>query len=79
LAMGTSDADEVDFTATHLSAVRGALADLRPRYQQAITLRYLAGLTQAEAAEAMGCSLAVMAVVLHRALNALRRALAEER
>jgi len=41
----------------------------------AISLRYLAGLTHDEAAQAMGCSKAVMAVTLHRATAALRRAM----
>jgi len=51
-----------------------ALDTLRPRYQRALTLRYLAGLSADEAAEAMGCSKPVLAVTLHRALGALRRA-----
>jgi RNA polymerase sigma-70 factor (ECF subfamily) len=50
-----------------------ALAALNPRYQRAISLRYLSGLSHAEAAEAMGASKRVMAVTLHRALRALRR------
>jgi RNA polymerase sigma-70 factor, ECF subfamily len=51
-----------------------ALGTLRPRYQRALTLRYLAGLSADEAATAMGCSKPVLAVTLHRALGALRRA-----
>jgi RNA polymerase sigma-70 factor (ECF subfamily) len=51
-----------------------ALGELRPRYQEALTLRYLSGLTADEAAEAMGCSKPVLAVTLHRALGALRQA-----
>ena len=51
-----------------------ALDTLRPRYQQALTLRYLSGMSADEAAEAMGCSKPVLAVTLHRALGALRRA-----
>ena len=51
---------------------------LTPRYQQALSLRYLAGLTPEEAAAAMGTSKATMAVVLHRATRALRRVLAAE-
>ena len=50
-----------------------ALDLLRPRYQQALTLRYLSGLSADDAAEAMGCSKPVLAVTLHRALHALRR------
>jgi RNA polymerase sigma-70 factor (ECF subfamily) len=44
-----------------------ALGGLRPRYQQALTLRYLSGLSADAAAEAMGCSKPVLAVTLHRA------------
>jgi RNA polymerase sigma factor (sigma-70 family) len=50
-----------------------ALDTLRPRYQEALTLRYLSGLSAEEAAEAMGCTKPVLAVTLHRALGALRR------
>ena len=46
---------------------------LSPRYQQALSLRYLAGLTPDEAAAALGTSKATMAVVVHRATRALRK------
>jgi RNA polymerase sigma-70 factor, ECF subfamily len=52
-----------------------ALGTLNPRYQKAVSLRYLAGLSHAEAADAMGTTKPVMAVTLHRALRALRKAL----
>jgi RNA polymerase sigma-70 factor (ECF subfamily) len=52
-----------------------AMNALSPRYQQALSLRYLAGLSSAEAAAAMGMPRATMAVVLHRATRALRRAM----
>jgi len=55
--------------------LRAALGTLNPRYQKAISLRYLSGLSHADAAEAMGTTKPVMAVTLHRALRALRRAL----
>lgn len=55
-----------------------SLATLNPRYQKAISLRYLAGLSPADAAEAMGTTKPVLAVTLHRALAALRRALDKE-
>jgi RNA polymerase sigma-70 factor (ECF subfamily) len=55
--------------------VRAALAGLRPRYQRAIDLRYLTGLDPTEAAKAMGLAKPAFAVVLSRALKALRRAL----
>src|SRR5438445_10149517 len=67
-----------DDRADDLDGVRAALATLRPRYQEAISLRYLAGLSHEDAAEAMGCSKAVMAVTLHRATAALRRAMRPE-
>lgn len=52
-----------------------ALDRIRPRYQQALTLRYFADLTNDEAAAAMGVSRATMAVIVHRAGAALRRAI----
>jgi RNA polymerase sigma-70 factor (ECF subfamily) len=55
--------------------VRAALANLSPRYQRAIDLRYLAGLDQADAARAMGLAKPAFAVVLSRALKSLRREL----
>ena len=58
--------------------VLDAMDGLSPRYQLALSLRYLAGLTPDEAAAAMGVSKATMAVVVHRATRALRTALAEE-
>lgn len=59
--------------------MRAALGTLRPRYQLALSLRYLADLSPAEAAEAMGCSKSTFAVVVHRALRALENALQENR
>lgn len=58
------------------SHIRNALADLHPRYQQAISLRYLASFSAEDTAVAMGCSKSVLAVTLHRAISALRKALA---
>jgi RNA polymerase sigma-70 factor (ECF subfamily) len=52
-----------------------ALGRLNERYQRAISLRYLAGLSAEDAALAMGLNKATLAVVLHRALGALRRAM----
>jgi len=53
--------------------VQVAMGALPARYQEAITLRYLGGLSAADAAAAMGCSKPVLAVTLHRALRALAR------
>lgn len=65
--------DRVDSAAL---GVLDALSDLSPRYQQALNLRYLAGLPLREVAEAMDCSTPTASVVLHRAVSALRRAMA---
>jgi len=51
--------------------VRVALDRLPARHQEVITLRYLAGLSAPDAADALGCTRAVLAVRLHRALRAL--------
>lgn len=70
-------ADEVvgrDAAARLLDAMNG----LNPRYQQALSLRYLSGLTAEEAAAAMGTSRATMAVIVFRATRALRRAMTTE-
>lgn len=55
------------------SEVLAAMDRLNPRYQEVLSLRYLSGLSPAEAAAAMGTSRATMAVVLFRATRALRR------
>ena len=51
-----------------------AMSTLRPRYQEALSLRYLSELGADDAADVMGCSKPVLAVTLHRALGALRKA-----
>jgi len=55
-----------------------ALQALSPRYQRAIGLRFLADLTNEEAALAMGVSRSTMAVILHRARAALRKQLEQK-
>jgi RNA polymerase sigma-70 factor (ECF subfamily) len=55
--------------------IRDSLSTLSDRYQQAITLRYLSGLSHDDAAKAMGLSKPVMAVTMHRAMAALRKAI----
>ena len=55
--------------------LRQALDQLNPRYQRALSLRFLADLDHAEAAQAMGLTRPAFAVVLSRALRALRRTL----
>lgn len=53
--------------------VRVALDRLPSRHQDVIALRYLAGLSAADAADALGCTRSVLAVRLHRALRALAK------
>jgi RNA polymerase sigma-70 factor (ECF subfamily) len=65
--------DDGDPPLTDWPRVRAALDALRPRYQEAISLRYLSGLSADDAAAAMGCSKPVLAVTLHRALRALAK------
>lgn len=67
-------ADEVG-ARDDVDEVLAAMNRLTPRYQRALALRYLSGLTADEAAEALGTSKATMAVVVHRASRALRKAL----
>lgn len=55
--------------------LRDALAGIHPRYQRAIALRYLADLDHDDAAAAMGLTKPAFAVVLSRALKAMRREL----
>ncbi|MEM9467447.1 MAG: RNA polymerase sigma factor [Actinomycetota bacterium] len=56
------------------AVVRDAMDTLSARYQQALTLRYLADLEPAEAAAVMGVPRPLFSVVLNRATNALRLA-----
>jgi RNA polymerase sigma-70 factor (ECF subfamily) len=79
LALGDAPIDDPAVAEELMRTVRATMATLRPRYKEAIELRFLSGLSQTQAAEVMGCSPAAMAVVVHRALKALRRAIADER
>jgi RNA polymerase sigma-70 factor (ECF subfamily) len=69
------DPAEIVGTRDAVAEVLAAMDRLSPRYQQALALRYLAGLSAEEAAAALGTSRATMAVVVHRAIGALRREL----
>jgi RNA polymerase sigma-70 factor (ECF subfamily) len=59
-------------------ALRAALDRIRPRYAEALALRYLADLDPTDAAAALGVSPATFAVVLNRAKHALERELQRE-
>ncbi len=58
------------------SVVLEALALLSERHQEVITLRFLADLSTAETANALGITRTHVAVLSHRALGALRSAIA---
>ncbi len=73
LAEGPVGFDEPDLDGDE--ALRLALDALPDRYQRAIALRYLAGLSPGDAAGAMGLAKPAFAVVLSRARSALRREL----
>lgn len=66
---------DIDLIAPDNGGLREALDRLHPRYQRAIALRYLAELGPDEAASAMELAKPAFAVVLSRALKALRREL----
>ncbi len=67
---------DAGFEAVEVDTVlRDALDAISPRYQRALGLRFLAGLSNEEAAVAMGVSRTTMAVLVHRARAALRKQL----
>lgn len=53
-------------------ALNAALLTLAPRQRQAITLRYLGGLSDKEVASALGISLGSVKTHIHRGLHGLR-------
>lgn len=61
-----------------IDAVREALGRIPTRHHEVIALRYLAGLTPQETADAMGTTPQVVAALLHRALGSLERVLRHE-
>jgi RNA polymerase sigma-70 factor (ECF subfamily) len=69
------DLDNLDHldTRAELERMRSALQRINPRYERALTLRYLSGLDHDDAAKAMGVTPKLMAVVVHRATAALRK------
>lgn len=77
LAPGSAPAADVvvETLGDDMQGLRLALDTLNDRYQRAISLRYLADLDIAEAAQAMGLARPAFSVVLTRAMSALRREL----
>jgi RNA polymerase sigma-70 factor (ECF subfamily) len=78
--LGEPSADPADEVGARdaVAGVLTAMDRLSPRYQRALALRYLSGLTVDEAAASFGTSKATLAVVVHRAVRALRRELETE-
>jgi len=58
--------------------VDAALSQLNPRYERAIRLRVLEERPREEAAKELGVSVSTFDVVLHRALTALKKAIAKD-
>ncbi|HEY0518755.1 MAG TPA: RNA polymerase sigma factor, partial [Ilumatobacteraceae bacterium] len=75
LAPDIEPAPPVEHDASAGESLHRALDELPMRYREAITLRYLSGLSADDAAVAMGCSKPMLAVTLHRAVGALRKKL----
>jgi RNA polymerase sigma-70 factor, ECF subfamily len=73
----TSASDPSGGVTTALS-VREAITTLPPRQREAVVLRYLADLSLADVAEAMGCALGTVKATLHQALGSLRVELEED-
>lgn len=70
----TEDLSVIASEAEEVALILEALDDLSERYRRAICLRLLYELTTEEAAAQMGCNKATFAVLLHRGIKALRRA-----
>jgi RNA polymerase sigma-70 factor, ECF subfamily len=77
-AQGASSSAEVELS-TDLSEgaatrvlVRDLVLTLSPRQRQAVVLRYAAGLSVQEVADAMGCALGTVKATLHHALENMR-------
>ncbi len=75
---GAADPADSFALRSDIHAVRAAIGRVSPRHQEVITLRYLAGLTPQETADAMGTTTQVIAALLHRALGSLERELERE-
>jgi RNA polymerase sigma-70 factor (ECF subfamily) len=72
-AAGGAGPDEQAVTRQMLDAVRAALAELTDEQREAIALRFFAGLSAREAAEAMGRQEGTVRGLQFRAIAALRR------
>lgn len=77
-AAPTAGPDPADTVPGDDPELRQALGRLNPRYQEALSLRFLGGLELADVATALGVSKATAAVVVSRAAAALRRELGRD-
>src|SRR3989441_3183078 len=77
-AHGDAGPDEIAVVRQELDAVRAALAGLTDEQKEAIALRFFAGLSAREAAEAMGKQEGTVRGLQFRAIAALRRQLGIE-
>jgi RNA polymerase sigma-70 factor (ECF subfamily) len=71
--VAVDDLERID-ESDRIAILRAGLDSLNPRYQRVLVLRHLSGLGHEEAARAMGLTPSLMAVLVHRANAALRRA-----
>ena len=65
-------------TALDAAPVLAAMSELSERHQAVLMLRYLSDLSPSETATALSASIGNVAVMTHRAVNALRRQLDNE-
>src|SRR5207249_4254196 len=79
-ALASAEGDPVDLAvaADVAARVQSAVGALPPGQRAAVALHYLGGLTQAEAAGALGVELGAVKTRLHKARGTLRRSLAME-
>lgn len=75
ISVSEDDVDHIDDGGAEVRRLLASLSTLNPRYQEAISLRFLSELTPEKAADAMGVTKPVMSVTLSRALSALRKAM----
>ncbi len=79
MADPTPAADDAMASKQRALRVRAALAELPERQRAAVTLSYFEGVTNAEAAEAMGMQLNAFQQLLFRARQSLKQSLSGER
>ncbi len=77
VSLAADPADTVNLR-LDLESLRAALDRIPARHHEVIALRYLAGLSPQETAEAMGTTPQVVAALLYRALGSLERVIGPE-